>query len=199
MGKGYATVLPVKKVRNLVVICVLALAVAISGLLVINWRAAALYLKPIKIPKIKADLEIGNLFLTEEKEGMIRWKLEARVAECFRKSNNTLLEDLQVKLYKEDGRILTLRGDHARIDEKTRDMDVEGRVVVTTSDGLQLRTDSLQYEHSHGRISTEAPVRIDGRGVTISGVGLLMELANERISILRDVETVIHESSEDSG
>ncbi len=188
-----------KKVRNLIVLGVLALTLALSVLLIVNWRKVGLYGKAVKIPRISADIELGNLFLTEEKEGAVLWELAARIAQSFKKGNRTLLEDLRVTMYSEDGRVLTLRGDRGRIDEKTRNMEVEGEVVVTSSDGISLKTDSLHYNHSRREITTKAPVRIDGRGVRISGVGLLMELASEKISILRDVETFIHRVPLESG
>jgi len=187
-----------KRIRNLIVLCVLALALAISVFFFMNSRRIAFDGKSIKIPRIKADLEVGNLFLTEEKEGTLQWELEARIAQCFKKGK-TLLEDLQVTLYGQDGRVVTLRGDRGRFDEKTRNMEVEGGVVVTSSDGLCLRTDSLQYDHSRREITTQAPVTIDGKGVRISGVGLLMDLVSERISILKEVETSIHEIPLESG
>lgn len=193
MGGGYSTVPALKKIRNLIVLSVLVLALVITVLLFMNWGKTALHGGAIRIPRIKGDLEVGNLFLTEEKEGTLQWELEAKIAQCFKKSNRTLLEDLQVTLYGQNGRVVTLRGDRGRIDDKTRNMEVEGGVVITSSDGLRLRTDFLQYNHSRREITTEAPVRIDGKGVRISGVGLLMELASERISILREVETSIEE------
>jgi LPS export ABC transporter protein LptC len=189
----------VKRVRNLIVFCVIGLALVISVLLFTNWRKTAFYAKPSKIPRIKADLEVGNLLLTEEKEGVILWELEAKIAQSYRKGKRTLLENLRVTLHSQDGRIVTLRGDRGRIDERTRDMEVDGGVVVTSSDGLSLRTDSLQYSHSRREITTDAPVRIEGKGVRISGVGLVMDLATERISILEEVETSIHESPLESG
>jgi len=198
MGGGYDTVRRLKRIRNLIVLCVLALALAISVFFFMNSRRIAFDGKSIKIPRIKADLEVGNLFLTEEKEGTLQWELEARIAQCFKKGK-TLLEDLQVTLYGQDGRVVTLRGDRGRFDEKTRNMEVEGGVVVTSSDGLCLRTDSLQYDHSRREITTQAPVTIDGKGVRISGVGLLMDLVSERISILKEVETSIHEIPLESG
>jgi LPS export ABC transporter protein LptC len=189
----------VKRVRNLIVLCVVALALAISVLFFTNWRKTALDMKPKRIPRIKADLELGNLLLTEEKEGAILWELEAKIAQSYKKGKRTLLEDLKVTFHSQDGRVVTLRGDRGRIDEKTRDMEVDGGVVVTSSDGLRLQTDSLQYHHSRREITTDAPVRIEGRGAKISGVGLVMDLATERISILEEVETSIHEFLPESG
>ncbi|NIS67938.1 MAG: LPS export ABC transporter periplasmic protein LptC [Proteobacteria bacterium] len=188
-----------KKLRNLIVLCVVGLALALSLVLLINWRRAAPYMKAIDIPQLKADLEVGNLFLTEEKEGKILWELEAKIAQSFEEGKRTLLEDLRVTLYNADGRVLTLRGDRGRIDEKTRDIEVEGGILVTSSDGLSLRTNSLQYQHERREIFTSAPVRIDGKGVEISGVGLLMDLASEKISILDRVKTLIHEAPLKSG
>jgi lipopolysaccharide export system protein LptC len=199
MGESDGAIRTMKKVRNLIVLCVLALVVTISVLLFMNWRKSALDLTTIKLPTVKADLEVGNLSLAEEKEGVILWELKAKIAERYTKGNRTLLEDLRVTLYGDDGRVVTLRGDRGQIDEASRDMEVDGGVVVTSTDGLRLRTRSLRYSHSQRQISTEAPVEIDGRGVRISGVGLLMDLATERISILRDVDASIHELSSDSG
>jgi len=188
-----------KKVRNLIGLSVAALAVTVVVVLFINWGKGGFHGTGIRIPKIKGDLKVGNLFLTEEKEGTVQWELEAKLAESFRKDNKTVLEDLQVTMYGQGGRVVTLRGDRARIDERTRNMEVEGDVVVTSSDGLRLRTDFLQYDHSRREITTESAVTINGKGVRISGKGLRMELANETISILREVETSIEGSPLESG
>lgn len=182
-----------KKIRNLTILCVLALAGAISILLFINGRKATLDALGVRIPDIKADLEVGHLVLTEEKEGSIRWQLKAGLARRFTKDHRTHLKDLRVTVYGPDGRVVTLRGDEGNIDERSRDMEVLGGVVVTSSDGLRLRTDSLEYNHSRRQITTDAPVTIDGRGVAISGVGLLMDLDTEKISILRNVDASIVE------
>ena len=188
-----------KRLRILIVLCIVALALVVSVLFVLNWTKTRFDAQSIKIPKIKADLEVGNLLLTEEKEGAVSWELEAKLAESYRRRNRTVLGDLRVTLYALDGRVVTLRGNRGRIDEKTRDMEVDGSVIVTSSDGLSLQTDSLHYSHKRREITTEDPVRIEGRGVTISGIGLRMELDTERFYILRAVETSIIQSPLESG
>jgi LPS export ABC transporter protein LptC len=199
MGGGHGTVRPVKRLRNLIVLCLVVLVLATSVLLWVNWRKVRSYSSLAKIPRIKADLEVGNLFLTEEKAGTILWELSARIAQSFGKGGRTLLEDLRVTLYNRDGRTVTLKGDRGSIDDKTRDIEVEGGILVTSSDGLSLRTESLQYKHEQREITTKAPVRIDGRGIRISGVGLLMDLATEEISILGGVESLIYDIPLKSG
>ena len=193
MGGGDGAIPPLRRARTLIVFCVLALAVAVSILLAVNWRKAGWCAKAIKIPKIQADLEVGNLFLTEEKDGTVRWELKARIAQCFNKGNETLLEDLRVTLHNPDGGVVTLEGDRGRVDDKTRNMEVHGGVVVTSSDGVCLTTRSLRYDHHRREISTEDPVKIDGKGVKILGEGLVMDLTQEKISVLGGVETLIHE------
>ena len=193
MGGGDGAIPPLRRVRTLIVFCVLALAVAVSVLLAVNWRKAGWCAKAIKIPKIQGELEVGNLFLTEEKDGKVRWELKARIAQCFNKGNETLLEDLRVTLHNPDGGVVTLEGDRGRVDDKTRNMEVHGGVVVTSSDGVCLTTRSLRYDHDRREISTEDPVEIDGKGVKILGEGLVMDLTQEKISVLGGVETLIHE------
>jgi len=199
MGGGHSPIPPMRRLRNLILFLVLALGLALAGFLAMNWKRNVLFSNPVKMPNIAADLEVGNLFLTEEKAGTVSWELTAKFAQCFKEGKRTLLEDLRVTLHNQDGRVVTLRGDRGRFDERTRNMDVEGGVVVTSSDGLCLRTDSLYYNHDRREITTEDPVSIDGQGLTVSGTGLLMDLSQERISILSEVETLIHEAPLDSG
>jgi LPS export ABC transporter protein LptC len=187
------------RLRNLVIFCVLALVLVVLVFLLSNWNRAASLGKPMNVPNIRADLEVGNLFLTEEKGGTILWELKARIAQSFKEGSRTLLEDLRVTLYDQDGRVVTLRGDQARINDKTRDMEVEGSVVVTSSDGLCLKTSSLHYDHGRREITTDAPVKIDGKGVRVSGMGLLMDLTKEMISIRGGVETFIQGAPWESG
>jgi LPS export ABC transporter protein LptC len=180
-----------RRTRNLLVLCVVAVALVVAVFLVMNWRKAGLSRTVGALPRIKADLEVGNLVLAEEKGGTVVWELKAKIAQSFKDAKRMILEDLQVTLYTEEGRVVTLCGNRGRIDETTRDMDVEGEVVVTSSDGLCLETSSLRYDHGRQEVRTEAPVQINGRGVTVSGMGLLMDLSTERISILGGVNTLI--------
>ncbi len=188
-----------KRLRYAIFSGVLVLAIGLSALIYMNWKKMSLLERAIGIPRIKADLEAGNVFLAEEKEGNVLWELKARMAESFRKDNQTLLKDLKVKLYNQGGRVLTLTGDRGKINEQTRDIQIEGGIVVTSTDGLCLKTQSLRYNHSQREITTDDPVEIDGRGVQTTGVGLRLDLANERISILRDVKTFIREIPSDTG
>jgi len=72
-----------------------------------------------------------------------------------------------------------------------KEIEVRGNVVITSSDGYRVTTDSLRYEEEKQRIFTEDPIRMEGKGVQVRGVGIVVDLTTKKLFILRKVQTVI--------
>ena len=100
------------------------------------------------------------------------------------------MQDLTVTFYAEEGRIITLRGDEGSMKGR-KEIEVRGDVVITSSDGYRVTTDSLRYEEEQQRISTEDPITLQGKGLQVKGVGVVVDLKTKKLFILRKVQTVI--------
>ena len=72
----------------------------------------------------------------------------------------------------------------------------EGHVVLTTSDGLELTTDSLTYRGDKGFARTEAPVQFKRNGVSGSSVGMLYSAAEGRVVLDADAKVRIDSEKE---
>jgi lipopolysaccharide export system protein LptC len=148
------------------------------------------------IPEVKkdantaADLTLEDIHYVETKGKKKEWELRAKSGQHFREADYTTLEDLAVTFYGEEGRTITLKGNKGSMKER-KEIKVWGDVVITSSDGYRVATNSLRYDSAKQQITTEDPVILEGKGVEVRGVGLVVDLKTKKISILRKVQTVI--------
>ncbi len=137
-----------------------------------------------------ADLTLEDIHYVETKGKKKEWELRAKSGQHFRQDDYTTLEDLTVTFYAEGGRIITLKGGKGSMKERKK-IEVWENVVITSSDGYRVATNSLRYDNEKQQISTEDPVVLEGKGVQVKGVGIVVDLKTKKISILRKVRTVI--------
>lgn len=137
-----------------------------------------------------ADLALEDIHYVETKGKKKEWELRAKSGQHFRKDDYTTLEDLMITFYAEEGRIITLRGDKGSMKGR-KEIEVRGDVVITSSDGYRVNTDSLRFEDEKRQIFTEDPVVFEGKGLQVKGVGAVLDLNTKKLSILRKVQTVI--------
>ena len=144
------------------------------------------------IPKMDtaADLSLEKIHYVETKGEKKEWELRARSADHFLQGDVTLLKELTVTFFAEGGRIVTIRGEEGYIKGK-KEIEARGNVVITSSDGYRMVTNSLRYDGHRHEIFTSDPVLIERQGMRVKGVGIVVDLTNEKLYIQKDVVTVI--------
>lgn len=142
-----------------------------------------------------ADIRIEKARYVETKNGRKEWELEADSAQYFKDNDLTVFENVKVVFYSQKGVDYTLTGREGRLKNDSKDMDITGDVVVTSTDNYQLKTDSLKYTASIKQISTKDKVFFTGPNITIEGVGFLADLTAERASVLANVRTVVKDAA----
>jgi LPS export ABC transporter protein LptC len=149
------------------------------------------------IPEVKkdantgADVTLEDIHYVETKGKTKEWELWAKSGQHYVQDDYSTLNDLTVTFYAEGGRVITLKGNKGSMRQK-KEIKVWGDVVITSSDGYRVATNSLLYDRDQQRITTEDPVMLEGKGVQVKGVGLVVDLQTKKISILRKVQTVIN-------
>jgi LPS export ABC transporter protein LptC len=136
------------------------------------------------------DITLDNIHYVETKGTRKEWELWAKSGQHFRQEDYTTLKDLKVAFYAEGGRTITLTGGKGSMKGR-KEIEVWENVVITSSDGYRVATNSLHYDAQRQQIFNEVPVLLEGKGVRIKGVGIVVDLQTKKISILRKVETVI--------
>ena len=146
--------------------------------------------------KTEADLTLKNIYFVGEGSGLKEWELEARAAHHFQGEKMTMLEDIKAAFYIKEGGVIRLRGDRGRIFHGTRDIELEGNIMIFTPDGYQLTTEGLHYVDEAKQMTSSHQVDIAGKGLEITGKDMSIDLATGKLSMGGRVETVLSESLE---
>ena len=180
-----------KPFKLIILICMAVILAAVGGYLLFGEADD----EGEVIPEMKqaaetADLTLEEIHYVETKGEKKAWELTAKSGQHFSETDYTTLEDLMVTFYAEGGRIITLKGNEGSMKGR-KEIEVRGDVVITSSDGYRVTTDSLHFDDEQRRITTEDPVLLEGKGLRVKGVGVVVDLNTQKLSILRKVETVI--------
>ncbi len=177
-------------------IVILLLIVLIGGIVLVslwaNLRARKAWETREKVPKVStggADMQLKKIRFVEDKQGQKTWELEAESVNQYQGQNMMVLENVKVTFYAKEGRIIYLTGKHGKVYQDSKNVDLSGDVVLTSSDGYQLKTDSASYRHSEKIVSTGDPVEIDGEQIRLTGKGMLVDVEAKTFKILSQVKT----------
>lgn len=169
-------------------VVIVAVLVAILGAVILAvgiWRQPEKTL--LKVMSDKVDLQVRNVHYTEVGDSGMKWEIDADTARYQKKENLALFDKVTVKLVTKDGRTYVMNGDRGRFNTESRDMQIEGNVVIVSEAGDRFTTDRLQYRHAEKRIDTDGPVVMENRRVRISGVGMTLALDGKKVSLLSKV------------
>ena len=171
--------------------------VCLGGVAIIVW----LTWKPVmerkatpQRPEVAADLKLDRLHYTETREGVKEWELEATSAAYFEKENMVVLEKVRAVFYGKERQSYILVGERGRFHTQTKVIEVYGGVKIDSSDGYHLRTQSLKYQADQRELRTSDPVEMRGPDLHVNGVGMIVELNSQRVTISGGVTAVLSPS-----
>jgi LPS export ABC transporter protein LptC len=160
---------------------ILFVTVVVGVLIVRGHRASA---PRQEIVSSQADQEIKEIHIQEDtKGGAYRWSLDAERAESFPDTRKTLLRKVTIGV-EEAGRRWKVTSDEGDLAQGTRDVELRGRVVLVSSEGLRVETTVLRWSNAEGRAWTDQPVTIYKGGGVVKGTGLEVR-PNEEITLVR--------------
>ncbi len=177
-------------------IAILISIVLIGGIVLVslwgNLRARKASQAVDKLPKVStggADMRLEKIRFVEDKHGEKTWELEATSVYQYQEQNMMVLEDVKVTFYGKEGRTIHLTGKQGKVYLDSKNVDLLGDVVLTSSDGYWLKTHSASYLHLEKTVSTPDPVEIEGEQLRLTGTGMLVDMEAKTFKILNDVKT----------
>lgn len=127
-------------------------------------------------------------YSTTNKNNVKEWDLQARSAQYFQNEKKVILEGVVVNLYRPDGSVYHIQGDRGEYNTETKDIAMNGSVHGTMADNTTIYTDSFYYDHARKIIKTDAPIVIQRGGLRLEGVGMIVELEKEKLTLLGKVK-----------
>ncbi|MGH7356069.1 MAG: LPS export ABC transporter periplasmic protein LptC [Candidatus Rokuibacteriota bacterium] len=168
-----------RKITHGILIGVAAFVLIVAGTLVVRSRSARV--ESLGPAATGADLHIKEVDLAEESKG-VRWRLRARQALMYEQEGRTSLKELAVQVFERD-RSWTIVGEEGNVEKTTRNVEVRGNVVVTSSDGMRLETTVLRWDARERRLWTDAGVTLSRDRSLVRGIGLDVRMESEETII----------------
>jgi LPS export ABC transporter protein LptC len=143
-------------------------------------------------PKISADganARLEKIRLIEDKHGRKTWELEARLIEQYQDQNILQLEEVKVTFFTEEGRSFILSGKQGKLYQNSKNFELVGDVVLTSSDGYSLKTHSITYDHKERKARTSDAVEIEGEQIRLVGKGMLVDVEAKIFKVFDQVKT----------
>ncbi len=136
-----------------------------------------------------ADQQINDFSLAGYGEqGKKTWEVEGKSADIF---NDTVkLDDVVGNLYG-DAENVRLSADKGDYDKATNVIRLMENVVITTTSGARLTTDSLQWDRAAGIVSTQDPVHIARDTMLAVATGAHGEPSLKRMALEKDVRILV--------
>ncbi len=159
--------------------------------------------EPLEIPK-KLDGPVVAIFnntrYAHEVEGVTRFVITAGVDKTYADGTHEL-EQVRLESHGTDGtRNDVLTADRAKVsdpaDLNKLDAEFLDNVVIQIADTLIVKTSYLHYDHPQARVDTPAPIEFDGEVMKGRAIGAIIESADERAQLLKDVDVTIKSESE---
>lgn len=136
-----------------------------------------------------ADMRMEKIHFVEDKHGQKTWELEADSVQQYQNQDLILLEDVKVTFYSKGEGTFSLTGKRGKIYQNSKNMELEGEVILTSSEGYRLKTHSISYNHLEKSVKSSDPVEIEGGQIQIAGIGMLVNMEKKTFKILRQVRT----------
>ncbi len=146
----------------------------------------------------QADARISEFSFTQTKGDVVQWQVQAKHARLFEQEKRALLDVVDVTLYGEKGKELTVSGEEGTLDTATKNFMLMNRadpLVVETAGGYTIYTNHLVWTDAAREIRTDDPVKIIGNGLAVTGRGLLGRLDSEEFEVLEDVHVDVAPAS----
>jgi len=181
-----------RKIKILVLISILLIAGGVLASLWVNLRGRGASGEREDLPKIStegANMRLERIRFVEEKHGEKTWELEAKLIQQYQEQNMMVLEDVKVTFYTKEGRSFILSGNKGKVYEDSKNMELVGDVLLTSSDGYRLKTHSISYHHLERRVTTSDPVEVEGKEIQLVGRGMQVDMEARTIKVLSQVKT----------
>ncbi len=146
----------------------------------------------VRILDTDADLQIDRLHVVQNAKGVKDWELWADTAKVYKDEDKTHMTNLRIRFYPPDKKTMDVTADRGWMENKTRNMYIFGNVLLRTSDGYTLETQSLRFNSAAHQVDTDDPIVLHSRSFRLTGVGLHGRTDLGRFFLNKNVRAVIH-------
>lgn len=177
------------KPRNLLLVLALGMALVLIAVISLRYRTENQLQSLVEALPQGIDVALQDIDYTHIEDGRARWRLVAQQVERQSASGVLGLIGPQLNFYDEQGEAKgSLQSDKGEVSDDYQRVRLRGDVVLKSSAGYTLYTESLDYDHTTQKATTVAHVRMVAEGLHLEGNGMVFYLQQERLLLNADVK-----------
>ncbi len=121
--------------------------------------------------------------LVEKKNGKVLWELEATNITVEKATGQVVLLDVQAVFYRDDGTKLNVVAKTGQFDSKTKNLQLTGEVVATSTDGAKLTADAAAWQQKEELITAKGKARLEKPDVVATADEMQTDRGLEKIRL----------------
>ncbi len=141
-----------------------------------------------------ADAWIQGFTYRQTQAGVAKWEVLAKRARVIQAANQAFLEEVTVHLFEKDEPQMTVEADRGTINTKSKNIDLTNQkdfLSVRLNNGYTIYSKHLQWDESSREVKSGTPVVIKGKGLTVTGTGLVGNVDEQEFQILSNVRAEV--------
>ena len=148
--------------------------------------------------KSREVVTMRGFHMVQTEMGKKKFVIDAEEANINPKAKKMTFRNVSTKYFDKEKIVADLKSDTGLIHTDTNDIEARGKVVLKTTEGSRLETDSLTWNSIKNKLNTDAFVKVYRGENIMSGYGLESDLMLENVTI-KKVSTRISDMESFSG
>ena len=182
----------IKDPRNLLWIIPLALLLTLplwkpfsAEFLIPERDKAGSSLPALTNPEAQHSSEMSGVYFEQSKEGVKEWFLNAVRLYSRENDSDLQFEEVTAKFLgaADENKETHISSRKARYNSKSRQLTLQGKVLVQNQKGYIMQTESLEYAAVDKKIRTTSPVQVKGNNIEVSGKSLIYDTVTGNYSL----------------
>lgn len=119
--------------------------------------------------KSDAEMKLSDMEYTELQQGKRLWTIRAAEAKYFQDDQKTLLTDVHINFFLENGEEIQLESQKGALHPGTKNIELWDAVRAVLPRGYRLSTERIAYDHLKQTIASDTRVKLAGPDVQLEG------------------------------
>ena len=139
----------------------------------------------------EAALEVKDFRRTKVHGGRKVWEVAGEEARYLKAEKEAVIQKPRIIFYQKDGAAVEVTGNDAHLffnDQEMEKAELQGGIEVNYQ-GFVFHTDEILYLKSRNHVLSPGKVSLKGEGVELEGVGMEIDLEQEKIRLLNKGRT----------
>jgi LPS export ABC transporter protein LptC len=195
MNTSRAELISIKKLKRILIIGILGVVAFWIGLYAFRTQKPA-----TPVPQVSAaGSEPGQVGLQEInfvqiKEGIKLWELKAEAVEYQQPKNLISFKKVTLIYFVKGDKPIRLVGNKGKLDTQTKNITIEGEVVISTPENYEVKVPLLYYRDDIREVSSEGTVSLKGPAISLEGQGMTMNLDSQKVRVKNKVRMTLYHS-----